>query len=139
MRGLDMSLSRHQNAGQNHDVKIGNRWFENVGASTSRNPMASTVCTGITLIGFAPGGSSPTLVQTKTIKQHYTVVQHNTINMNIKQYVPNTIKYVLNIIKYNEAYSNDTNNTQYMQVFTFNPHLIHLFVTTFLTLFLKNV
>jgi hypothetical protein len=22
------------------------------------------------------------------------------------------------------------NNTQYMQVFTFNPHLIHLFVTT---------
>jgi hypothetical protein len=24
-----------------------------------------------------------------------------------------------------------------MQVFTFNPHLIHLFVTTFLTLFLK--
>jgi hypothetical protein len=32
-----------------------------------------------TAIGFAPGGSSPTLVQTKTIKQHYTVVQHNTI------------------------------------------------------------
>jgi hypothetical protein len=28
-----------------------------------------------TAIGFAPGGSSPTLVQTKTIKQHYTVVQ----------------------------------------------------------------
>jgi hypothetical protein len=27
-------------------------------------------------IGFAPGGCSPTLVQTKTIKQHYTVVQH---------------------------------------------------------------
>jgi hypothetical protein len=25
-----MSLSRHQNAGQNHDIKIGNRWFENV-------------------------------------------------------------------------------------------------------------
>jgi hypothetical protein len=24
-----MLLSRHQNAGQNHDVKIGNRWFEN--------------------------------------------------------------------------------------------------------------
>jgi hypothetical protein len=24
-----------------------------------------------------------------------------------------------------------------MQVYTFNPHLIHLFVTTFLTLFLK--
>jgi hypothetical protein len=24
-----------------------------------------------------------------------------------------------------------------MQVFTFNPHLIHLFVTTFLILFLK--
>jgi hypothetical protein len=22
-----MSLSRHQNAGQNHDMKIGNRWF----------------------------------------------------------------------------------------------------------------
>jgi hypothetical protein len=32
-----------------------------------------------TAIGFAPGGSSPTLVQTKTIKQHYTLVQHNTI------------------------------------------------------------
>jgi hypothetical protein len=32
-----------------------------------------------TTIGFAPGGSSPTLVQTKTIKQHCTVVQHNTI------------------------------------------------------------
>jgi hypothetical protein len=32
-----------------------------------------------TAIGFAPGDSSPTLVQTKTIKQHYTVVQHNTI------------------------------------------------------------
>jgi hypothetical protein len=32
-----------------------------------------------TSIGFAAGGSSPTLVQTKTIKQHYTVVQHNTI------------------------------------------------------------
>jgi hypothetical protein len=27
-----------------------------------------------TAIGFAPSGSSPTLVQTKTIKQHYTVV-----------------------------------------------------------------
>jgi ribosomal protein S2 len=25
-----MSLSRHQNAGQNHDVKIANRCFENV-------------------------------------------------------------------------------------------------------------
>jgi hypothetical protein len=25
-----MSLSRHQNAGQNRDIKIGNRWFENV-------------------------------------------------------------------------------------------------------------
>jgi hypothetical protein len=25
-----MSLSRHQNAWQNHDMKIGNRWFENV-------------------------------------------------------------------------------------------------------------
>jgi hypothetical protein len=25
-----MSLSRHQNTGQNHDIKIGNRWFENV-------------------------------------------------------------------------------------------------------------
>jgi p-aminobenzoyl-glutamate transporter AbgT len=32
-----------------------------------------------TAIGFAPGGSSPNLVQTETIKQHYTVVQHNTI------------------------------------------------------------
>jgi hypothetical protein len=27
-----------------------------------------------TAIAFAPGGSSPTLVQTKTMKQHYTVV-----------------------------------------------------------------
>jgi hypothetical protein len=25
-----MLLSRHQNAGQNHDVKVGNRCFENV-------------------------------------------------------------------------------------------------------------
>jgi hypothetical protein len=25
-----MLLSRHQNAGQNHDIKIGNRRFENV-------------------------------------------------------------------------------------------------------------
>jgi hypothetical protein len=25
-----MLLSRHQNAEQNHDIKIGNRWFENV-------------------------------------------------------------------------------------------------------------
>jgi hypothetical protein len=25
-----MLLSCHQNAGQNHDVNIGNRWFENV-------------------------------------------------------------------------------------------------------------
>jgi hypothetical protein len=24
-----MLLSRHQNAGQNHDIEIGNRWFEN--------------------------------------------------------------------------------------------------------------
>jgi hypothetical protein len=48
--------------------------------------------------------------------------------------IPKTIKYVPSIIKYNEAYSNHINNTQYMQVFTFNPDLIHLFVTTFLTL-----
>jgi hypothetical protein len=27
-----------------------------------------------TAIGFAPGGSSPTLVQTKTMKQHYTII-----------------------------------------------------------------
>jgi hypothetical protein len=25
-----MLLSRHQNAGQNHDIKIGTRWLENV-------------------------------------------------------------------------------------------------------------
>jgi hypothetical protein len=25
-----MLLSRHQNAGQNHDIKVGNRCFENV-------------------------------------------------------------------------------------------------------------
>jgi hypothetical protein len=25
-----MSLSRHQNTGQNHDIKVGSRWFENV-------------------------------------------------------------------------------------------------------------
>jgi hypothetical protein len=25
-----MSLSRHKNAGQNNDIKIGHRWFENV-------------------------------------------------------------------------------------------------------------
>jgi hypothetical protein len=28
-------------------------------------------------------------------------------------------------------------NTQYLQVYILNPRLIHLFVTTFLTLFLK--
>jgi hypothetical protein len=27
---LEVLLSRHQNAGQNHDIKIGNRCFENV-------------------------------------------------------------------------------------------------------------
>jgi hypothetical protein len=32
-----------------------------------------------TAIGFPPGSSSRTLVQTKSIKQHYTVVEHNTI------------------------------------------------------------
>jgi hypothetical protein len=26
-----MLLSRHQNAGQNHDIKIGNRWFSKYG------------------------------------------------------------------------------------------------------------
>jgi hypothetical protein len=25
-----MSLSRHQNTGQNYDIKISNRWFENM-------------------------------------------------------------------------------------------------------------
>jgi hypothetical protein len=25
-----MLLSRHQNAGQNHDIEIGNKWFDNV-------------------------------------------------------------------------------------------------------------
>jgi hypothetical protein len=29
-RTKSTSLSRHQNAGKNHDIKIGNRWFENV-------------------------------------------------------------------------------------------------------------
>jgi hypothetical protein len=42
-----------------------------------------------TAIGFAPGGSSPTLVQTKTMKQHYTVVQHNTIiRLSVVCFVP---------------------------------------------------
>jgi hypothetical protein len=27
-----------------------------------------------TAVEFAPGGSSPTLVQTKTMKQHYTII-----------------------------------------------------------------
>jgi hypothetical protein len=27
-----------------------------------------------TTIAFAPGGSSPTLEQTKTMKQHYTII-----------------------------------------------------------------
>jgi hypothetical protein len=48
-----------------------------------------------TAIGFAPGGSSPTLVQTKTIKLHYTVVQHNTVKR--KQH--NAIKRKHNIIR----------------------------------------
>jgi hypothetical protein len=48
-----------------------------------------------TAIEFAPGGSSPTIVQTKTIKQHYTVVQHNTIKR--KQH--NTMKRKHKIIR----------------------------------------
>jgi hypothetical protein len=48
-----------------------------------------------TAIGFAPGGSSPTLVQTRMIKQHYTVVQHNTKKH--KQH--NTIKRKHTIIR----------------------------------------
>jgi hypothetical protein len=32
-----MLLSRHQNAGQNHDRKIGNRWFENVGNDDNKS------------------------------------------------------------------------------------------------------
>jgi hypothetical protein len=48
-----------------------------------------------TAIWFALGGSSPTLVKTKTIKQHYTVVQHNTIKR--KQH--NTIKRKHKIIR----------------------------------------
>jgi hypothetical protein len=36
-----MLLSRHQNAGQNHDIKIGKRWFENV---------AQFGCLGTTII-----------------------------------------------------------------------------------------
>jgi hypothetical protein len=54
-------------------------------------------------IGFAPGGSSPTLVQTKSIKQHYTVVQHNTIKR--KQH--NTIQRKHKIIcKQPQTYNN---------------------------------
>jgi hypothetical protein len=52
-----------------------------------------------TAIGVAPGGSSPTLVQTKTIKQHYTVVQHNTIKRK-----HNTIKRKHRKIKPPELY-----------------------------------
>jgi hypothetical protein len=48
-----------------------------------------------TAIGFAPGGSSPTLVQTKTLKQHYTVVQHT----KIKRKQHNTIKRKHKIIR----------------------------------------
>jgi hypothetical protein len=48
-----------------------------------------------TAIGFAVGGSSPNLVQTITMKQHYTVVQHNTIKR--KQH--NTIKRKHKIIR----------------------------------------
>jgi hypothetical protein len=39
-----MFLSRHQNAGQNRDIKIGDRWFENVaqfrylGTTTTSKP-----------------------------------------------------------------------------------------------------
>jgi hypothetical protein len=46
-------------------------------------------------IGFAPGDSTPTLVQTKMIKQHYTVVQHNTT----KRKHHNTIKRKHKIIR----------------------------------------
>jgi hypothetical protein len=37
-----------------------------------------------TAIGFVPGGSSPNLVQTKTMKQHYTIIKtqyNNTYKM----------------------------------------------------------
>jgi uncharacterized protein HemX len=83
-----------------------------------------------TAIGFAPGGSSPTLVQTKTITQHYTVVQHNTIKRKqhntIKRNVHNTIKSKHNTIKrkqYNTMKRKDTIiRTQY------NKHtIIHKF------------
>jgi hypothetical protein len=47
-----------------------------------------------TAIGFAPGGSSPALVQTKTTKQHYTVIQHDTI----KSEQHNKIKRKHNVI-----------------------------------------
>jgi hypothetical protein len=36
-----MLLSRHQNAGQNHDIKIGNRCFENVAQFRS---LGTTTC-----------------------------------------------------------------------------------------------
>jgi hypothetical protein len=48
-----------------------------------------------TAICFAPGGGNPTLVQTKMIKQHYTVVEHN----KIKRKQHNTTKRKHKIIR----------------------------------------
>jgi hypothetical protein len=52
----------------NYDLQTLVRWFAHINYYYL-----------FTAIGFALDGSSPTLVQTKTIKKHYTVVQHNTI------------------------------------------------------------
>jgi hypothetical protein len=70
-----------------------------------------------TAIGFATGGSSPTLVHAKTIKQHCTVVQHNTVKR--KQH--NTIKRKHTIIRtqYNKHTIIHTKNkihTQYNKI-----------------------
>jgi hypothetical protein len=68
-------------------------------------------------IGFAPGGSSPTLVETKTIKQHYTVLQHTTIKSKhntIKRKQHNTIKckYVIIRTQYNKHTTIHTQNNK---------------------------
>jgi hypothetical protein len=74
-------------------------------------------------------------------KQHNTTKGKYTILLN--QYNKHTkiltlkTKYIPNEIKYNEPYIYHTNNTKYMQIFTLNPHQIHLILRSFLTHFLK--
>jgi hypothetical protein len=45
-----MLLSRHQNAGQSHDIKIGNKYFENVAKFRYFNSILYYLCTVSTAV-----------------------------------------------------------------------------------------